>query len=135
MSPPRPTVLNFEQCVDSERAREGAPDIVPGDDPVSDVWQDLGLTEMPEIPRSVESTHSQHSSASTVTVFSDMSEAPAAAFGMSTAYTGDGRRSPSTSCSEREFLGAQTASPAPEEALGRGWNRSPSTSCSERDFS
>ena len=133
VSPPRPTVLNFEQCVDSERAREDTPDVFPVDEPVSDVWLDLGLIEMEDSPRSGESTHSHHSSACTVTVFSDMSEAPAAAFGKWTAHTGEGRRSPSTSCSEHEFSGAQT--PSPVTAHGRGSNRSPSTSCSERDFS
>ena len=135
VSPPRPTVLNFEQCVDSQRAREDTPDIFPVDDAVRDVLQDLGLIEMPDSPRSVESTHNQHSSASTVTVFSDMSEAPAAAFGMSTDYAGYGRRSPSTSFREREFSGPLTAIPAPAVVLDRDWNRSPSTSCIERDFS
>ena len=62
VSPPRPTVLNFEQCIDSKRAREDTPDIFPVDELASDVWLELGLIEMPE----ARGAGSQHTAATRV---------------------------------------------------------------------
>ena len=90
VSSPRPTVLNFEQCVDSSGTREETPDVFPDGEQVSDVWLELGLVEMPDSPRSEESTHSRRSSASTATILSDESEAPAPSFCERTTHAGGG---------------------------------------------
>ena len=112
VSPPRPTVLNFEQCVDLSGFREETQNASSDDEQESDVWLELGLVEMPDSPRSEESTHSRRSSASTVTILSEEPGTTTTPFCDRIAQAGGGGgRSPSTSCSEHGSTGAQPPPP------------------------
>ena len=135
VSPPRPIVLNFEQCIASPGPREETPDVPSDQGHESDVWLQLGLVEMPDSPRSEESTHSHLSSVPTVTNHSEGPGTPTTPFCDRIPHTRGGRRSPSTSCSEHGSTETQTPPPAPDTAYNGDGNRSPSTSCSERGFS
>ena len=135
VSPPRPIVLNFEQCIASPGPREETPDVPSDQGHESDVWLQLGLVEMPDSPRSEESTHSHLSSVPTVTNHSEGPGTPTTPFCDRITHTRGGRRSPSTSCSEHGSTETQTPPPAPDTAYNGDGNRSPSTSCSERGFS
>ena len=135
VSPPRPIVLNFEQCIASPGPREETPDVPSDQGHESDVWLQLGLVEMPDSPRSEESTHSHLSSVPTVTNHLEGPGTPTTPFCDRITHTRGGRRSPSTSCSEHGSTETQTPPPAPDTAYNGDGNRSPSTSCSERGFS
>ena len=80
VSPPRPIVLNFEQCIASPGPREETPDVPSDQGHESDVWLQLGLVEMPDSPRSEESTHSHLSSVPTVTNHSEGPGTPTTPF-------------------------------------------------------